>query len=337
MNTGPPKVYVVTLNWNRERDTCACLDSLLALDYANAEIVLCDNASRPESVAAIRAWAAGKLPAANDSPAESMLSEYEIHELQSADRRAPGAPVTLIHTGSNLGFAGGMNPGVRYALARGDAEYVWLLNNDTVVPPDALGPLVERMMADPLIGICGSTLIEFEDRERVQACGGAAYSAWIARSRALGAFCGVSSVPDSPQDFEPRMGYVIGASMLVSRRFLEAVGLMDESYFLYSEEQDWAHRGIRAGFRLGYAPQSRVYHKHGGTIGTAPSGGSCLSLFYLYRAKAMFTARYYPWFMPTVLISLAWAALKLLLKGHPDKSLAALRGVFAWPNRRMFG
>jgi GT2 family glycosyltransferase len=110
---------------------------------------------------------------------------------------------------------------------------------------------------------------------------------------------------------------------------------MDESYFLYSEEHDWAQRG-RFFFRLGYAPKSIVYHKHGATIGTNPSGGSALSLFYLYRNKILFAARHHPMLLPTVVASVLWEAFKFFLKGYPSKGWAVVRGVLASPARSSF-
>jgi len=321
-----PRVYVVTLNWNRAAETCACVESVLQSDYPRLSVIVCDNASEPESVADIRHWL-------GTQGAALRAGEWRELDRSGIGSSPPGSlgECVLIHTGGNLGFAGGMNVGVQYALQQQDADYVWLLNNDAVVDRHALSALVDHMRADLSIGICGSTLLEFTDRRRVEGYGGATYEPWLARSRAIGAFSDIGSVPQQSQDVERGMAYVIGASMLVSRRLLEAIGLMDESYFLYSEELDWALRARRAGFRLGYASRSLVYHKQGSSIGTSPQGGSDLSLFYLYRAKVMFTARHYRWLLPSVLAWLGWESFKFVLKGSPRKARATLRGmVAAW-------
>ena len=326
-----PKVYVIVLNWNRPDETCASLESLLGLVYPNYRIILCDNASAPATVLSIRQWAAGRRP---DSR-EVFFREIHVRH-PGADDSGPSARITLIHTGENLGFAGGMNVGLRHAMAKGDADYCWILNNDTVVAPDALNALVARAQRDDRIGICGSTLVNYFDRERVRAYGGARYASWCARSSAIGAFSHIDSVPADPAAVERQMSYVLGASMLVSSRFLRETGLMDESYFLYSEEHDWAYRGMKQGFRLGYAPDSLVYHIEGATIGTSASGGSELSLFYLYRSKAMFAARHHAWLLPSAIASFLWDATKMAIKGRIRKSLAIVRGVLAWPSRRAF-
>src|SRR5690606_5006085 len=85
-------------------------------------------------------------------------------------------PLVLVRTGANLGFAGGNNVGLGYALARPDVDAVWLLNNDTVVHPEAARALIEIMARDPGIGICGSTLLYYDRPELVQALGGARYN-----------------------------------------------------------------------------------------------------------------------------------------------------------------
>ena len=136
-------------------------------------------------------------------------------------------------------------------------------------------------------------------------------------------------VPVTPAEVEAQLAYVNGAAMLVRRDLLERVGLMDERYFLYSEEHDWAHRSQQAGFRLGWVPQALVFHKHGATIGTASSGGSPLSLFYLYRNKLAFARRHHPWRLWSVVPMLTWEICKFVLKGHPEKAKAAWRGLLA--------
>jgi GT2 family glycosyltransferase len=92
--------------------------------------------------------------------------------------------------------------------------------------------------------------------------------------------------------------------MMVTRRFLEDVGSMNETYFLYYEEIDWATRARRGGFHLGYAPDAIVYHKEGGTIGSSANRTkrSLMSEYYLIRSRLLFTRKYYPYFLPSVIV-----------------------------------
>jgi GT2 family glycosyltransferase len=312
-------VIAITLNWNGAADTVGCVQALLRSSQPLHQIVVCDNASRPDSWQELLGLAA--------LVGEECFAAYASLEQALAAPVRP--PVVLIQTGANLGYAGGMNVGMRYAMADAAMSHCWVLNNDTEVHPEALGFLLARSEAAPRPGICGATLLLHHARDRVQALGGASYQPWRARSAALGIGLQASQVPSDPTDVEARMAYVNGAAMLVRREFLERVGLMDERYFLYSEEHDWAYRGQLAGFALAWAPRAWVFHKHGATIGTASSGGSPLSLFYLFRSKLMFVARHQWWCAPTALLSLLLDAAKFALKGQGLKANAALRGLAA--------
>lgn len=275
-------VAVVILNWNGWRDTLACVRSVLTHTH-DAQIVVCDNGSTDGSYEHLKAALSSELP----PDALCCLQAMEIWP-QTVEAR-----VVLIQNGANLGFAGGCNVGLRFALARKHG-YFWLLNNDTEIESGALDRLLQRMACDPHIGMCGSRLVYFDTPELVQARGGATYDPTTGVGQHLGVHEPISA-PEDPQAIEASMDYVVGASMLVSRRFLELVGLMREDYFLYFEELDWATRGRAQGFRLGYAPQSVVRHKEGATIGSSHQGpGSMLSMRYLSRNRLLYTRRFHP-------------------------------------------
>lgn len=314
---------VVLLNWNGWRDTVECLQSLFAEGATPCRVVVCDNASHDDSVVRIRAWALARF--GNDF----------IH-LQRADVDAGAllgpAPFALIENGANLGFAAGNNVGIRLALRDPNCAYVWVLNNDTVVQPDALGRAVERMQADPGIGLCGSTLVYFDEPDKVQALGGATYSRWTGRSRHVGAFSRRADVPQDGAAYEATFSYVVGAAMLASRPFLEQVGLMTEDYFLYCEEIDWATRGAGR-FRLGFAPASVVLHKEGASIGTAASGGSPLSVYFLFRNRLRFSWRFHRAFVACVVYFSLLDVARLLVRRRWPQAGAALRGLLQLPRR----
>jgi hypothetical protein len=225
-----------------------------------------------------------------------------------------------------LGFAGGNNIGITFALSQGNADYVWILNNDTIVEPETLSAMIERMKAVPDAGICGSTLLYHDNPQRIQSLGGARYLKWAG----IGVQLGANErwpMDVRAESIEKEMSYVSGASMLVSKLFLETVGLMEESYFLYFEEIDWAQRAAGR-FKLVYAPGSIVYHKEGGAIGSSGSGRrrSPLSFFWLTRSRLLFTAKYHPEALPSVTIyslinCLQWA----LLNRNPRIFLSGIR------------
>lgn len=240
--------------------------------------------------------------------------------------RLRSATIVLLDNGANLGFAGGNNPGIRLALEDADCTHVWVLNNDTVVRPDALRQALARMRADPRVGLCGSTLLYFDDPGVVQALGGARYSRWTGRSRHVGAFLPAQEVPADGRAVEASLSYVVGAAMLVSRDFVEHVGLMQDDYFLYFEEIDWATRGV-GHFRLGYAPGSVVLHKEGASIGTAAGGGSPLSLYFLYRNRLRFSWRFHRAFVISVVYFSLLDVGRLILRKRWPQARAALRGL----------
>jgi GT2 family glycosyltransferase len=230
----------------------------------------------------------------------------------------------LIQTGANLGFAGGCNVGLRYALTRTACDFVWLLNNDTVVEADALRRLVDKMGEEPRLGICGSVLLDYLSPQTVQALGGRRYSAWSGRVLPQMQLS-LAEAQMPPQSID----YVHGASMLVRTEFLRSVGLMEEGYFLYFEELDWARRAADR-FLMGYAPRSFVYHKEGASTGTSSSwrARSEIAEHYSVRNRLLFTRRFHIALTPSVAGWVVLTFVHRLLLGGPRR--AARIAAAAW-------
>jgi len=296
-----PKVAIVVLNWNGWQDTIECLESVFRNEYPRYQVIVCDNDSQDGSLGHIKAWAEGRLE----------YVEYDRAQAEAGgDPKSSDARLVLIKTGANLGFAGGNNVGLRYALAN-NFDFAWLLNNDTVIKPDALTYLVERMQENPRAGICGSTVAYYRDITRVEAWGGAFYDKWLAVGKHLGISRPVSA-PVDVKAVERKMDYVFGAAMFVSRDFLLDVGLMSEDYFIYCEEIDWAIRA-RGRYALAYAPKSIVYHKGSRSIGSA---GSSLSKYYEMRNRMVVTRKHFPYALPTVYLGVVVEMIGMFLRGE---------------------
>lgn len=322
------RVCVVLLNYNGWADTLECLESVFRTGHPELTVVVCDNASRDGSLAHLRAWAEGRLDALvpQGNPLRGLSFpplgkpiphvEYAREEAERGGDPGAGAPLVLVRTGGNLGFAGGNNVGLRYALARG-FDAVWLLNNDTVVRPDTLTAMLEAMRRDPRVGMVGSTLLYYHDPETVQAWGGARYNRWLALPRHVGAGQPAALAVDAAQ-VERRLSYVTGASMLVSGAFLREVGLMGEEYFLYFEEIDWAARNAGR-FRMAYAPGSVVFHREGGSIGAHAGKKTALADYHFMRNRILYTRKHEPAALPTVYLALAVAALRRASRGEWDR------------------
>lgn len=312
------KVSVLLLNWNGWQDTIECLESLSKSTGVAFRIVVCDNGSQDNSLDKIAAWANAK---------DTRFTLYDRAQAESGGLVSENAPLVLIQTGANLGFAGGNNVGLRYCLAHGGFDYVWVLNNDTVVAPDALQHLVARMQQDPNIGMCGSKLVFYHQRDQVQAYGGSAFDARRGVVVPIGQFAPVGTACDVAA-VEAQTAYVVGASMLVSTRFLQTVGLMCEDYFLYFEEIDWAFRA-KGKFTLAYADASVVWHKEGGSIGSSSTKEpSATSTKYLYRNRVIFNWRYNRANFASSMARVAFEMLVLTKRRQFKNLRVALRATF---------
>lgn len=319
------KVYIILLNWNGWYETLQCLESVFRLNYPVLDVVVCDNGSTDSSVEKICAWAKGNLDLVyyDHTPLNSLIFPPMkkpiplIENLYDFKNHNESPRLILISTGANLGYSGGINVGLRFVLNVGDLDYAWVLNNDTVVAPDALHALVERVQeVGENVGICGSTIHYFDDPGKVQAFGGIKYNKWLGKTTFL------TKTGKERSWIETNMDAVYGASMFVSKKFLETVGLMSEEYFLYYEELDWSLRGHMKGFKSCYAPQSRIFH-HGGSSTKASernsNNKSFNSDYYFLRNRILFTRKFFSFALVTIYLSLMISLFNRIRRGQYDR------------------
>jgi hypothetical protein len=216
-----PFVSIVILNWNNAEDTLACLGSVAALDYPAARVIVVDNGSTDDSAARIR---------------------------------AAYPDVELIETGENLGYAGGNNVGVRHALAQG-AEYVCILNNDVIVDPGFLGPLVGALQAEADVGIVGPKVYQLDAPAEIQSAGGILDDKFDVQWR------GAGEKDQGQLDEAAEIDVAHGCALVLRRQLLKALSGFDERFFMYREEVDLCVRAKQVGYRVFYAPQARVWHR----------------------------------------------------------------------------
>ncbi|GAB2534981.1 glycosyltransferase family 2 protein [Rufibacter soli] len=304
-NTGTntsPWVSIVLLNYNGFQDTIECLESLLKLEHRSFNIIVVDNQSSDNSLAHIQDWLSEKISlAALPTPVAFGKGQEYAHLSYTTEKdwmSGLGTPafITTIQAGQNLGFASGNNVGITYALGHFSPEFVWLLNNDTVVATDSLSQLVARAQASAdlgqKIGIWGAKLFYYDQPDTLQAIGGKLNLKTLSTSH-IG-----EGLPDGPAFNTETVDqdYVVGASLFVSKAFLADVGLLNQAYFLYFEELDWATRGKEKGYGLGYVWQCRVYHKEGRAAGSSSNGSkkSALADYHGIRSKIIYFTSYYP-------------------------------------------
>jgi hypothetical protein len=269
-------VAVAIVGYRNAADIARCLGALANSSHTNFEVVICENGG-----------------------------SAAFDRLQQAvpDVLAGGQTVSLYLAPSNLGYAGGVN----YCMARSPAaDAWWVLNPDTKPESEALAGLVSRMGEGDCEAV-GGTL--YRQDGTVQGYGGR-WRGWLARAESIGMGARVRD-PIDRGEVEAAQSYILGASLLIGRRFLETVGPMREDYFLYVEEVEWCLRGRKHGMRLGFAPSARVLHEQGGTTGSADAirGRPRTPIYLDERNKLLVTRDCFP----SRLFVAAGAALCLLV------------------------
>ena len=247
-----PIVSVVVLNWNGKDDTLECLGSLSRVDYPALTTVVVDNGSTDGSVPAIR---------------------------------AAHPQVNLIENGANLGYAGGNNVGIRWALEAG-AEFVLVLNNDTVVSSALIRTLVDAACAAPDFGFF-SPSIRFYDRPQHVWYAGASWDAQRYRTTHHHYGQDIGKCPDGPYE----TGYASGCALFMRRQAIEQTGIFEEALFLTFEETDLCYRGRRHGWRSMVVPQAHLLHKVSVSFGGAESPTAC---YYMTRNRLKWAWRHLP-------------------------------------------
>ncbi|MBI4708867.1 MAG: glycosyltransferase family 2 protein [Candidatus Portnoybacteria bacterium] len=279
-----PKIIIIVLNWNGLSDTIECIESLKKIDYQNYEIILVDNGSMDNSVAVLK---------------EKFGDIY------------------LIENRKNLGFAGGNNVGIKYALKNG-ADFILLLNNDTKVESDFLTKLVKIANNDNKIGIVGPIIFSYDEPEKIYFAGGKVN--W-SRTRGehinfekksisvIPAKAGIQTwMPDQVRHDIYGVDYITGCCLLIKKEVVEKIGLMSEDYFLYYEDTDWCLRAQRAGYKCVLASQAKIYHKQSKSTGEF----SYPYIYYHSRNGLMLCSRFRSKILAHIISS--WIFLKQIIK-----------------------
>lgn len=288
----PPKVFIIILQYNNSKDTIFCLESVLKINYPDFRIIVIDNASDGEHLENIRSFI-------KSQPAVS-------------------GRLFLALNMENTGYAGGNNLGIKHALKMG-ADFIFVLNNDTLVQPDILQKLMPRMEFDEEIGIISPAMKE----NNLRTYGGKIE--WLRTELKHN----LKSPPGSFYYFLDRLSYIPGAAILIRKKVFEKVGLMDERYFLYFEDADYSLKIRKAGFKLAIMPNVDVTHK---VSATTKKLGSPLILRYHTRNALIFNSLRAP-FIYKIMIPI-WSLfiiikqlLKLAFRIKPQESAEILNGV----------
>lgn len=260
-------VFLVMVNFNSAEETHDCLHSLQKLKTPDISlhIIVVDNGSKEKFV----------------------LTEQEKKKT-----------IHLIQTGANLGFTGGNNVGIRYGLEHG-ADYIMLLNNDTIVDENLLTGLLSGFEKNEKVGMVvpkiyfakgheyhGDRYTEKEKGKVLWYAGG--YIDW---NNVFNIHRGVDEVDHGQYDKEEFVNFATGCCVLIKSDVLKSVGYFDDTYFLYFEDGDLSQRILRAGYKIVYQPKAFLWHI---TAASGGGSGSILHDYYLTRNRMIFGMRYAP-------------------------------------------
>ncbi|HAB19800.1 MAG TPA: glycosyltransferase [Verrucomicrobiota bacterium] len=325
-----PGIGVIIVTHQSAAYVAQCLEALLATEYRKLTAIVVDNASKDDTCDEVRSWASGdkvfqapaNWPLASAKPVAKPIRfaeqglEKELGEIDA------NARVTLLRSPCNFGFAGGVNLGIRALLPINDIDYFWILSPRCVTYRNTPFAFARHAREIHNFAIMGGRMVAFDDPNRIRADGGV-YNPRLGLTRLvnLNERSGKRSLPN-PKELD----YIPGDNMLVSRAFVLSAGLLDESWFLYREEVDWAFR--RGSLPLAVAPGALVAHR-AGTWSNGRDVRSPESAFLYYRNYLRFSARWSPSFLP---LSYAAAILNIasdfFANGLRKPELAAaLRGL----------
>ena len=287
---------VLIVSYNSGRDVLSCVESLLATNDQGLRIIVADNASPDGSARPIADWI-----------------------------RTENAPVELIETGRNGGYAFGVNAALKVACIDPAIRWFWVLNPDMTVPEKSLQALRHHLETAVDFSLLGGRVVYADGSARLQTDGGLV-NRWtgVTHNVNLGASL------DAPLPDAVKIDFIMGGNMVASRVFIDAVGPMREDYFLYYEEVDWALRRP-ANLPLAICKDFVVHHAAGTSIGSATldRGASPFAQYWKHRARLKFVGHFNPLGLP---IALAWTLAKLLqlgFKGQGAGGRAMLKGAIS--------
>jgi len=282
-----PTVGIVVLTWNGKALTLSCLESVVRLSYANLAVIVVDNHS-------------------SDGTAEAIRTRY-------------GNRVEVIVNETNLGFSRGNNIGIGRALDRG-AEYVLLLNNDTVVDATLIESLLSVFVDQPRTGVAGPKIYYENPPDQIWYAGGR-----VSLARGITQHVGIRQKDVGQFDSVRQVDYVTGCALMARREVFEKIGYLDPAYRAYFEDVDFCTRAERAGYDIRYVPRGMVWHKI-----SASTGGqvSWRKISQKSRSSLRFYGRYaapYHWLVIPLFfvvdgVRIVALILRGRIRGHPKQS-----------------
>ena len=316
------KIAVIILNWNQTDLTLACLKSVFQSrtdGQIEIEAIVVDNGSTDDSKKRLK-----------EIQEKRNLFRQGRDEIEILRSKFPNFKV--IFNKENLGFAGGNNVGIRYAL-KNKADFIFILNNDTEIKDNCILNLWKTFLEEEKIGLVSPKIyyapgFEFHKKRYQKKDLGRVI--WYAGGKidwdnVLGRHLGVDEVDQGQYEKRKENEFATGCAFMAKRAVFEDVGLFDERFCLYLEDLDFSYRVAKAGFKLVFNPQAVVWHKNAGSS----SAGSALQTYYFTRNRLLFAQKHAPLKLRLLIYR---QALKKLRQGNKIEK-EAVRDFF----KRRFG
>jgi GT2 family glycosyltransferase len=261
-----PSVYILLLNWNGWADTIECLESLQLLTYPNYHMVILDNGSTDGSIVKIKDWAKGKLSFSSDVIFYNKESkplyciEYDRTEAENGGNPEYESRLTLLSSSSklviiknnyNLGFSAGNNVGIKYCLKH-NADFIWLLNNDTVNQNSQILNYFLKYSSDD--SLCSSLIRNYYTKD-----------IWYSGGKISFFIGGPKHITKKLKSFVNKTDFITGCNLFVPTKHFLKLGLLDERFFLGMEDCAFSYKLKKSGYCLKILDIDSVYHKVGAT------------------------------------------------------------------------
>ncbi len=318
------KLLIIIVAYGNPSDVERCLNSLARSNWTDFAVFICENAGQ-EAFTLLRTLLTrqnGPLEQINDS---SDTLDRPGGRLDVVLRcRFPGRAITvrLAAATENLGYAGGVNAWLERLIACHGWEAVLVLNPDTEVAETCLSELVAKTAEG--FGMVGGALVFDDVPDRIINYG-LHWSYRTGRTIAVGRNLPAGSAPSDA--LLATVDAISGACVLVTRTFIDEVGVMAEDYFLFMEDLDWGRRRGRQ--KIGFAPEAVIRHVGGASIGSTaePRTRSPLSVYLTARNGVLFSRRWASWRWPLHLAVGLLYVCRYMFYGSPDIARIAFTGL----------
>jgi GT2 family glycosyltransferase len=297
-NFSIPSVFIIILNWNGWKDTIECLESIQQLNYSNYRMVLLDNGSTDDSLEKIYQWAEGKIKVDSkhihyrSDNKNIQIINYDKHIAENGgsnsaesilSKLSSDRGLVIIDNKENLGFAKGCNVGIRYALKAG-AEYIWLLNNDTVVNVDTLSKYLTCLETDNQCQGVSGPILYYHNPDLIWNCGGKLK--WYGARKYFNENKNVHGIPN---EGTLPISFVTGCSVMFRAAVFKKLGLITERFFMGEDDFEFSQRLKKHGYKMACRYDAIIYHK----VSVTFQGASLIGSSYIYYLCRFINMRSY--------------------------------------------